>query len=75
MNSICSYDFTCNKCKNNASVINGVCQCKNNYYGYGYYECIINECQYANKIFGQKKLYNCCNNKKFECSDIHIIGM
>ncbi|OUM58366.1 hypothetical protein PIROE2DRAFT_16373 [Piromyces sp. E2] len=63
----------CSKCVDNASLIDGVCQCNNGYSGFGYMYChkeneidsIMKECKVVNEIMGllvQKIVLQKCKN-------------
>ncbi|OUM61310.1 hypothetical protein PIROE2DRAFT_12731 [Piromyces sp. E2] len=74
--SYCKYpNYECSACKDNAKVVNNVCQCNNGYNGIGYIKCFTGdyrECKYINSLIGMEESYNCCFDDDILCSDDHI---
>jgi len=74
-NSNCFYsNFECSDCQNNASLINGICRCNNNYYGLGYFECIETECVYIKDLM-ENNILDCCQESGIKCSIPNIIEL
>ncbi|OUM61787.1 hypothetical protein PIROE2DRAFT_12090 [Piromyces sp. E2] len=66
----------CTECAENASLINNVCQCNNNYSGLGYIQCskgansLEEECNLLSDIIGNY-IY-CCSNNDIICENDRI---
>jgi len=79
-NSKCKFpkQHDCTTCVKNASKVDGICQCKENFIGAGYDVCYPesnekeNECEFINKLLKRNATNNCCKESGVTCSFGHI---
>ncbi|OUM60066.1 hypothetical protein PIROE2DRAFT_14258 [Piromyces sp. E2] len=73
----CTYpskNYVCTSCKENATLIDGICKCNSDYLGEGYIEC-YNDCIFVNSLLGKKVADDCCSydTNKIKCSNTNRV--